>query len=108
MIYTNLSTINKTEPAGSSPDLAEAYGSMGVAAGLIPLHGVRRKGIWATASKVGKDLIDLPSMAYATMVESVYWMGVAKWEKVRELLDRAIDMYRRLGNSSRLGSTFRF
>jgi class 3 adenylate cyclase/tetratricopeptide (TPR) repeat protein len=104
MIYTNLSTINKTELAGLSPDLAEAYGTMGVAAGLIPLHKVAQ-GYLANSQRVAHDLDHLPSKAYATMVESVYRMGIAEWERVRGLLENAIDMYRRLGDSSRLGST---
>ncbi|GAB4579642.1 MAG: adenylate/guanylate cyclase domain-containing protein [Anaerolineales bacterium] len=104
MLYTNLSTINKTEPAGPSPDLAEAYGSMGVATGLLPLHGVARNYL-ANGKRVAQDLDHLPSKAYTTMVESVYWMGLAEWDRVRTLLDEAIGMYRRLGDSSRLGSS---
>ncbi|NUM47344.1 MAG: AAA family ATPase [Anaerolineales bacterium] len=104
MIYTNLSTINKTEPAGPSPDLAVAYGSMGVAAGLIPLHGVARNYL-THGHRVAQDLDHLPSKAYAMMVESVYWMGLAEWDQVRKLLEKAVDMFRRLGDSSRLGST---
>ncbi|MCB9136082.1 MAG: AAA family ATPase [Anaerolineales bacterium] len=104
MIYTNLSTINKTEPAGPSPDLAEAYGSMGVAAGLIPLHGVAQSYL-QNGQRVADNLAHLPSQAYARMVEGLYWMGLAEWEKVRPLIENAIEMFRRLGDSSRLGSS---
>ncbi len=104
LIYTNLSTINKTEPAGPTPDLAEAYGSMGVTAGLIPLHGVARAYL-ASGQQVAQDLEHLPSMAYAKMVESVYRMGLGEWDQVRDLLETCIPMFRRLGDSSRLGSS---
>lgn len=103
MIYTNLSTINKTEPAGASPDLAEAYGSMGVAVGLIPLHGVARA-YFKNGHRVAQDLAHIPSQAYTQMVEGLYWMGLAEWEKVRPFIEQAIDLFRRLGDSSRLGS----
>ena len=103
MIYTNLSTINRTEPAGPSPDLAVAYGSMGVASGLIPMHGVARAYL-TSSQNVALSLEHLPSIAYTQMVESVYRMGLAEWDQVRELLEKTIDAYRRLGDSSRLGS----
>ena len=104
MIYTNLRTINNTEPAGPSPDLAEAYGTMGVAAGLIPFHRLARTYL-ASSQRVAQSLAHLPSVAYATMVESVYQMGVAEWEQVHERLETCIPMFRRLGDSSRLGSS---
>ena len=104
MIYTNLSTINSTESAGPTPDLAEAYGAMGVAAGLIPLHGVARSYL-ANGRNVAQSLEHLPGIAYAAMVESVYRMGIAEWDSVRELLEKCTDMYHRLGDSSRLGSS---
>lgn len=103
LIYTNLSTINKTEPAGLSPDLAEAYGSMGVTAGLIPLHGVARA-YFKNGHRVATDLAHLPSQAYAQMVEGLYWIGLAEWDKVRPFIEQAIDLFRRIGDSSRLGS----
>lgn len=103
MLYTNLSTINDTEPAGLTPELAEAYGSMGVAAGLVTLHKTAQTYL-QRGLDVARSLNHLPAIAYSIMAESVYRIGNAEWEKVKALLEASAEMYRQLGDSSRLGS----
>ena len=97
MLYAAVAGLNVAERAGPSPDLARAYAIVCMASGSVPLHAVAR--IYArraleTAEAVGQ----LEPLGYCSLITSVYAVGVGEWERAREGLHRAHEIFEALGD----------
>jgi serine/threonine protein kinase/tetratricopeptide (TPR) repeat protein len=96
-IYTAICHLNLAEKAGPSPELAEAYARMSVAAGLIPIHflaEIYARRAMATAQAVGQA----SAMATTGMITSVYRGGIGQWSTIQPVLLEALSTFDRLGD----------
>jgi tetratricopeptide (TPR) repeat protein len=101
-LNASLYTLNLSERAGESPELARAYANMNYAAASLPWHWLARvyeKEAWKTAINVNQ----LQEIAYVAMVTGIYHAGVGNWSIVNSYLTQAIDINTQLGDSQRLG-----
>jgi hypothetical protein len=66
-----LHSVNLAERAGPSPELACAYATMSVAAGLVQLHALARSyARWAL--EIARDGDDLPALAFVLVATGAY------------------------------------
>jgi class 3 adenylate cyclase/tetratricopeptide (TPR) repeat protein len=96
-----LRALNLAERTGPCPELARAYATMSVAAGLVPLHSLAEAYVqraWQTAM-----VLDDPSTrAWVQEMMGVYWLSVGRWADSRLRLSEAVATTRRLGDWRRL------
>jgi class 3 adenylate cyclase/tetratricopeptide (TPR) repeat protein len=101
-ISTVLHQANLAERAGPSPELARAYGTMSVAAGLVQLHGLaRRYARWA--HELAREANDLPALAFVLAATGAYDISVGSWKPAHEALTEALEVAQRLGDQRRWG-----
>ncbi|MEX0787483.1 MAG: AAA family ATPase [Anaerolineales bacterium] len=106
-LYATLRSLNLAERGGPSPELARSYADMSALCPLLGLPGLAetfRRLAKSTAEHVGQESVT----AYVLLATSVFTVGEARWEESRASLDRAIELYRRLGDWNRLGTTLMF
>ncbi|MFN8459402.1 MAG: hypothetical protein U0401_32925, partial [Anaerolineae bacterium] len=98
----SLQTVNLAEQAGPSPELARAYSTMHIAAGLVPLdklaHFYGRQAA-ATAQKVNQ----LPALAWVTFINGIYHIGIGHWSEAEAALQHSMALCGRLGDRYRGG-----
>lgn len=95
LIHALLRTGNLAEVAGPSPELARAYGNLCLAAGVVPLHRVAEaygRRAEATARRVGQPA----ALAWVREVTGIYAIGTGRWERARQALGEALEIYERL------------
>ncbi|MGH2606295.1 MAG: hypothetical protein ACRDG5_06855, partial [Anaerolineales bacterium] len=101
-LLASLRALNLAERLGPSPDLARSYGDMSA---VCPLLGLRwlgemyRRMAEETANSLGEDVVT----AYVLLATSIFMVGEGRWAESEKSLDRAIELYRRLGDWNRLG-----
>jgi class 3 adenylate cyclase/tetratricopeptide (TPR) repeat protein len=103
LLYDFLQMCNLAEKGGPSRELARAYGMMGLAAGLIPVHLLARlytRRAWRTIESIDSHLSD---RAWLLEVRGIYRMGLAAWELLEEDLTQAAALFAELSDSSHLG-----
>ncbi|MBI3965159.1 MAG: AAA family ATPase, partial [Chloroflexi bacterium] len=96
-LYANLCALNFAELAGPTSELARSYASVGVASGLVPLHGpVELYGRLArqTAATVGQQ----SALAWVLLVGAVYDAGVGRWRRAERRLLEVREIAGRLGD----------
>jgi serine/threonine protein kinase/tetratricopeptide (TPR) repeat protein len=96
-----LKCTNLAEAAGDdSAERALAYGAVSVLMAAVPLHGAANSyGEWATA--MAKRTGDLPAIGWASLLAAFYQTGVANWDKATPLVQEAIDIHEKLGDTRR-------
>lgn len=103
--HAGIRALNLAERAGPSPELARAYAMLCLAAGSIPIHPLARM-YSRRALEIARMVDPLASVAYARFATSVYKIGAARWDEVREALDEAEGIFERLGDRRLLGDTW--
>jgi predicted ATPase/transcriptional regulator with XRE-family HTH domain len=102
LVHAGLRALNLAERAGPSPELARAYAIACLSAGSVPQHALAemygRRAV-ETARRVG----NLPALAYALFITSVYRIGCGKWRQIQGDLEEAAGLFERLGNQRLLG-----
>ena len=105
IMYIVLRFLNEAEKAGTSPELATAYSSLGVLAGIAQLHNLAESYVeWglAVAEKVNQP----SNRITVNVVTGVYKVMVGKWEEVRahaleaKALCEELGDYRQWGDST--------
>ncbi|MFL6251513.1 MAG: ATP-binding protein, partial [Actinomycetes bacterium] len=97
-----LHAVNLAERAGPSPELARAYASMSVAAGVVQLHALARSyARWALQIARAGD--DLPALAFVLVATSTYHSTVGNWTTAQEGLLEGLGIAERLGDQRRWG-----
>jgi tetratricopeptide (TPR) repeat protein len=94
---TAVKGLNLAERAGPSPELARLSASVGLSAGILPLHGVARAYI-RRAFEAGDQVGDLPALALVLRLGGVYAIGIGQWDAARRRLDRAEAVATKLGD----------
>lgn len=102
LIHAAFRTLNLTERAGRTPELAMAYANMGMLMGVIPIHPFARFYL-ARALEAAQALDLRPSLAYVNLIISLYSLGTGDWNRVQQAIEDAIRLYRELGDQRRLG-----
>ena len=102
IIYTGLQFMNTAEKAGPSPELASAYSSMSVLAGIAQVHGLAKTYVDRAVSI--SEQFDQPSnLITVGVVTSAYKITVGEWEEVRERVEYAKKLCEQLGDTRQWG-----
>jgi tetratricopeptide (TPR) repeat protein len=97
-----LHQVNLAELAGPSPELARAYGTMSVAAGVVQLHSLaERYAQWAR--EIAPEADDLPALTWVLEGTGYYELSVGNWTAAREDLTKALGVAQRIGAQRRWG-----
>src|SRR5439155_4442502 len=92
------------ESAGPSPELARAYAVMCVSTGSMPQHSLAEM-YGRRALETAQRVHQLPALAYALFMTGLYAVGVGKWARVQEALDKAAELFQQVGDRRLLGDT---
>jgi class 3 adenylate cyclase/tetratricopeptide (TPR) repeat protein len=101
-LYATLTNLNLTEQAGPSPELAQAYAQMCVAAGLVPLRRLA-EAYGRRAEAMAQQFGHLPTLARVLINVGLYKVGIGEWTTVRAKLEQAREICERLGNQREWG-----
>ena len=102
IMYTVLRFLNEAEKAGTSPELAVAYSSMGVLAGFAQLHKLAETYVERGVA-TGSEVNQLSNRITVNVVTSAYNITVGKWKEVREKADEAKAICEQLGDYRQWG-----
>jgi tetratricopeptide (TPR) repeat protein len=102
IMYTVLRFLNEAEKAGTSPELATAYSSMGVLAGFAQLHKLAERYV-ERGLAVGSEVNQLSNRITVGVVTSAYKITVGKWDEVREKVEEAKSLCEQLGDYRQWG-----
>jgi predicted ATPase/class 3 adenylate cyclase len=97
-----LHAVNLAERAGPSPELARAYASMSVAAGVVQLHALARS-YARKALQIARAEHDQPAVAFVLVATSTYHNSVGNWTTAQEGLLEGLGIAQRLGDQRRWG-----
>jgi class 3 adenylate cyclase/tetratricopeptide (TPR) repeat protein len=97
-----LHAVNLAERAGPSPELARAYATMSVAAGVVGLHVLARS-YARKALRIARTENDLPALAFVLVATSTYHSTVGNWTTAREGFLEGLGIAERLGDQRRWG-----
>ena len=95
---------NRSELYGVSPELAADYAGMCVTSGAIPIHRLARfyaKRSQETAAEIDQEIVFAATLPRA----SIYHLGVANWEAIKQDMPRALDIAQRLQERKALGES---
>ncbi|HSG45422.1 MAG TPA: hypothetical protein VLA72_19930, partial [Anaerolineales bacterium] len=102
IIYTGLQFMNTAEKAGPSPELASAYSSMSVLAGIAQVHGLARTYV-DRAVAISEQFAQPSNLITVGVVTSAYKITVGEWEVVRERVEKAKELCEQLGDKRQWG-----
>ncbi len=98
--YTALRGLNLAENISPSPELARLYASVALAMGLIPLHSMARLYI-RLALETAEKLDHHSAMAWVLEIGSIYFTGIGRWEKARQMALHGAELGKQLNNPRR-------
>ena len=104
VIYIVLRFLNEAEKAGTSAELAIAYASMSVIAGLAQLHPLADSYVERSLA-VAREVNQPSNIITVNVVTSAYKLTVGKWEEVREKTLEAKAMCEELGDYRQWGDS---
>lgn len=99
-LHSAFKSLNLSEKAGHSPELARSYSNAAVCNGLLMLHGVAQAHT-GRALAVAKEVDDRPCSAYVEFINGVYWITVAQWDDCCAALRRSIALAKEIGDLRR-------
>jgi class 3 adenylate cyclase/tetratricopeptide (TPR) repeat protein len=102
IIYIVLQFLNSAETAGTSPELAAAYSSMGVLAGFAQLHKLAETYV-DRGLAVAEEVNQPSNLITIGVVTSAYKIMVGKWTEVREKVEEAKAICEQLGDYRQWG-----
>lgn len=95
-----LHQVNLAERVGPSPELARAYGTMSVAAGVVQLHSLAgRYAQWAR--EIAREADDLPALAWVLETTCAFDISVGNWTPAREAFTEGLRIAQHLGDQRR-------
>lgn len=96
-VYSALRALNLAERAGPCPELARSYGTMCIAASLVPLHSLAE--IYGTrAGETAETIDDWATRAWVSEMRGIYWLSVGRFDASRQELMKAVEITRRIGD----------
>ncbi len=96
-VHTALSTLNLSEAVGPTPELARAYASVCVAAGMVGLHPLARL-YGRRALEIIERLPDLRLSAIVLEATGLYHYGAGQLEEARRALGRSAEICEQIGD----------
>jgi class 3 adenylate cyclase/tetratricopeptide (TPR) repeat protein len=102
IVYTGLSFLNSAEKAGPSPELASAYSSMSVLAGIAQFHKLAETYV-NRAVAISKEFNQPSNLITVDVVTSAYKITVGEWEEVRKRVEEAKSICEQLGDYRQWG-----
>ncbi|MBK9928093.1 MAG: AAA family ATPase [Anaerolineales bacterium] len=102
IVYTGLRLLNSAQKAGPSPELASAYASMSVLAGIAQLHKLAETYAERGVS-ISKEFNQPSNLITVNVVTSAYNITVGKWKDVREKVEEAKALCEQLGDYRQWG-----
>jgi len=102
IMYTVLRFLNEAEKAGTSPELAIAYSSMGVLSGLAQLHKLAETYV-ERGLAVAEEVNQLSNVITVNVVTSAYKVTIGKWDEVRQRVEEAKALCEQLGDYRQWG-----
>jgi tetratricopeptide (TPR) repeat protein len=96
-LYSSLLTLNLSEQAGTSRELAEAYSVMCILMGALGF-GKQAEAYYRRALQTARDTRQDLVLAHVTMLGSLYRLETADWARAQADLPRAIETLDRLGD----------
>ena len=104
LLHANVHAVNHAERAGEPRELAAAWGSAAIAAGVGGLHPLARR--WSRQSlEAAEQSGHLPTVAYTNLLAAVYTNSVGDWERAAEQNARATSLFIRLGDRFRTATS---
>lgn len=97
-----LQSLNLAEQVGSSPELARAYSTLQVAAGLVPLAPLAEF-YHRQAVTTAENINQLSALSWVTFMRGVQSLGGGRWTETEAAFERAIELCQRSGDRYRLG-----
>lgn len=94
--------MNTAEKAGTSPELASAYSSMSVLAGIAQAHGLARTYVDRAVS-ISQQFNQPSNLITVGVVTSAYKITVGDWDEVRERVENAKQLCEELGDKRQWG-----
>jgi class 3 adenylate cyclase/tetratricopeptide (TPR) repeat protein len=95
-----LHQVNLAERVGPSPELARAYGTMSVAAGVVQLHSLaERYAQWAR--EIAREADDLPALTWVLEGTCASDISVGNWTAAREAFTEGLRIAQHLGDQRR-------
>ena len=92
-----LKGLNLAEAAGPSSVLARNYASMCAMCGLLSQHRFAVR-YGELALETARQVNDLPAEGWVNLACGLYYVGMGNWPTARRLLDRALELFERLGD----------
>ncbi len=105
LLHANVSAINYAELAGEPRELALAYGSGAIGAGVGGLHRLAARWRRAARESAGGSG-HLPTVAYVELIGSVYHQAMGELADGIAASQRAIEGFRTLGDNQRAASAY--
>ncbi|HSJ84070.1 MAG TPA: adenylate/guanylate cyclase domain-containing protein [Acidimicrobiia bacterium] len=100
-VYSAFHALNLAEKTSESPELAEAYGPVGVIYGSIPLRGEASRYLGKAVDTARS--VDSPSaLGYTLLTQATYSVGAAEWGTAATMASDLIDLGRKYGARKRL------
>jgi len=93
-------TLNLSEAAGSSAELARSYALIGMATGSIPIYRLA-DAYCRRAEEIAEATADPAALLWVAVVNGVFYTGAGRWDQATRLYGRAIELGRRLGDERR-------
>jgi class 3 adenylate cyclase/tetratricopeptide (TPR) repeat protein len=100
-----LRTLNLSEAAGPSPELARAYANTSIAASLIPAHSLA-EAYSRRALEIANSGEHLSALSWVLELTGLYHMGTGQWTVAINALRRAAEIAERLGDHRRWEESF--
>ena len=95
-----LHQVNLAERVGPSPELARAFGTMSVAAGIVQLHSLAgRYAQWAR--ELAREADDLPALAWVLEATCAFDISVGNWTAAHEAFTEGLRIALHLGDQRR-------
>jgi hypothetical protein len=103
LLHATFRNLNFAERSGEWRELAPAYGTMGVTAGVCGLHPLARRYI-RLAQEAAARSEHRPTVAYANLLSGVYNYSAGNWAKAPPGLQQALELFSHLGDKVRWGT----
>lgn len=97
LLHAILSTLNSAESVGPCPELARAYATTCVAAGLAGLHSLARD-YAASGQQVSQEAHDAAATAWVFEATGIYWLGIGKCPEAQARFEPAIEICAGIGD----------
>jgi tetratricopeptide (TPR) repeat protein len=105
MTTCTLMAVNLAETTGEPGEVRREYAKLAYLVGLGRMHGVARRYFDRANAAPTNDGPTRAAVAYAHFIESMYHVVFARWDDARTSSDRALEIYRALGDPQQIEIT---